>query len=362
MFEKILQDADPDNIFFACVEGAGEAVMITNTDGVLVYVNPAWTQIYGYSKEEAIGNTPALLHSGVQDASFYKKMWEEISNPAVGIWKGELINRSRSGELIPVLLTITPYRKANQEIVGHMGIAIDMREQKKLETQVMQQDRLASIGVLASGLAHEIGTPLGVIRGRAEFLQIQNPENSHLHKTLSVIIEQIDRISKLITSLLKFSRKSEKVTLKNNNLFEIVDETLSLLHEKILKSDISLDNQLNREVYAMCDFDRTQQILINLILNSIHAMKATSKKQLTLKSEIHSDFVDLAVQDTGKGIPEEQISKIFDPFFTTKDVGEGTGLGLSIVSKLVSEMNAEIIPQSIVGEGTQFTIRLKNKK
>src|SRR5690606_13193606 len=105
-----------------CVEDSDEAIMISDRKGTLVYVNPAWCRIYQYTAEEAVGNTPSLLHSGIQDKSFYRKMWDDITNPEKGSWKGELVNRAKDGTLVPVLLTITPYRGDDGSILGYMGI------------------------------------------------------------------------------------------------------------------------------------------------------------------------------------------------------------------------------------------------
>jgi PAS domain S-box-containing protein len=161
---------DPQNVFFRCVEDSSEAIMISDPRGILQYVNPAWVRTYGYTQKEAIGNKPSLLHSGLHSKAFYQSMWTEISSQETGHWKGELINRCKNGELIPVLLTITPVKSAEAKIIGYMGVAVDIRFKKELEAKVAHQDRLASIGLLASGIAHEIGNPLGVIRGRAELL------------------------------------------------------------------------------------------------------------------------------------------------------------------------------------------------
>jgi PAS domain S-box-containing protein len=170
--------ADPGNIFFRCVEDSNDAIMISDRGGVLVYVNPAWCRVYGYTKEEAIGNSPRLLHSGLQTSEFYRDMWASIQDLNRGYWKGELVNKAKDGTLVPVLLTITPFKNEDGSILGYMAIAVDITYKKELEAKVAHQDRLASIGLLASGLAHEVGTPLGVVRGRAEFLMMKAPDEA----------------------------------------------------------------------------------------------------------------------------------------------------------------------------------------
>jgi PAS domain S-box-containing protein len=182
--DKHLLDGQAEQIFYQCVEDCFEPIMVTDKKGILRYVNPAWALTYGFDRDEVIGKNPRVLRSHLQDDAFYKAMWAQILDPSIGFWRGEVTNKAKDGRLVPVLLTITPYRKADGEIVGYMGIAVDLTDHKRLETQVLRQDRLASIGMLASGLAHEIGNPLGVIRGRAELLASQVKATSSRKRTL----------------------------------------------------------------------------------------------------------------------------------------------------------------------------------
>ena len=129
-----------DRVFLRCVEDCFEPIMLTDRSGRLTYVNPAWVLTYGYSKEEAIGSTPRLLRSSGQSDAFYRAMWGEILNPEIGFWRGEVLNRAKDGHLVPVLLTITPYRESSGAIAGYMGIAVDLSDQKKMEHQILHQD------------------------------------------------------------------------------------------------------------------------------------------------------------------------------------------------------------------------------
>ncbi|MBI3542211.1 MAG: PAS domain S-box protein [Deltaproteobacteria bacterium] len=361
---------DPRNVFYRCVEDCSEAIMITDLAGCLLYVNPAWCRIYGYTREEAIGKTPKLLHSGYHTPEFYRGMWRAIQNPAIGHWKGEVVNRTKNGNLIPVLLSITPARDAENRIVGHMGIALDVSNEKQLEATVLQQDRLASIGVLASGLAHEVGTPLGVVRGRAEFLMMQAANQSpSLVSGLQTIVTQIDRISKLINSLLRFSRSTDDVRKQDITVKSVVDEVANLLGQNLRAASIELKLEVPAGQRVFADFNRLQQIIVNLVVNSVHAIeKAVSEgarrdHSITIRSEPwNTCHVAISVVDTGCGIAPENLNKIFQPFFTTKDIGQGTGLGLAIVSKLVHELGGEITVDSVPGNGAKFTLLLKTTK
>ncbi len=356
-----------DQVFLRCVEDCFEPIMLTDRSAKLKYVNPAWTLTYGYSQEEALGKTPKLLRSNFQNEDFYQEMWKTIQDPQYGFWRGEIINRAKDGHHVPVLLTITPYRAVNGEIAGYMGIAVDLTEQKKMEQQILIQDRLASIGLLAGGLAHEIGNPLGVIRGRAELVLSQVKGQEAVEKNMEVIISQIDRISTLMHSLLNFSRAPSSVKLQSVNLKETVSQVVSLMQEACSSAKIDLNCDLQDQV-VIGEPTHIQQVFLNLILNSIHAIDAKlkvnelSKKTISI-STMESDEGEsiVKVMDTGCGMNPHHLDKVFQPFFTTKPPGKGTGLGLSIVAKLMTEMNGKISAES-GGEGLGATFTLKFKK
>ena len=340
--------------------------MLTDQSGRLTYVNPAWILTYGYKKEEAIGQTPRILRSKFQDDEFYKSLWQTILDPKIGFWKGEVVNRAKDGHQVPVLLTITPYRESSGKISGYMGIAVDLTEQKRMEQQILQQDRLASIGMLAGGLAHEIGNPLGVIRGRTELVMNQLVGNELAQKNLEAVLGQIDRISVLIQSLLRVSRVPDQILLRELNLLPAVNEVLTLMSEACRKTGIELRHK-NLDQLIFADPSHLQQLFLNLVINSMHAIEEQKLKEDSKDSvshfieisaeKIHAHRCLVAVHDSGCGIAKENIRKLFQPFFTTKAAGKGTGLGLSIVSKLVEEMESKVSVESRgVGLGATFNI------
>lgn len=368
MPQSITLGAD-NQIFFHCVEDCFEPIMLTDQAGRMTYVNPAWVMTYGYQKSEAIGQTPRLLRSVQQSSEFYKAMWQTILDPAVGFWKGEVMNCAKDGHLVPVHLTITPYRNATGDILGYMGIAVDLTEQKKMEEQILHQDRLASVGMLAGGLAHEIGNPLGVIRGRAELVLNQVRGNENLERNFEVILSQIDRISGLIRSLLTVSRAPDKILLREVALQPAVEEVLSLITETCRGAGIELlFRDLGYTIFA--DPGHLQQLFLNLVINSMHAIEeqslksepgSMSKKVIVICAERTGDKqCVVSITDTGCGISAGNLRRLFQPFFTTKAAGKGTGLGLAIVNKLVDEMGGKITVESEgVGKGATFKLQFK---
>jgi PAS domain S-box-containing protein len=360
--------AGSDRIFQRCVEASNEAMMITDLEGRLAYVNPAWSRIYGFSRDEALGKTPRILHSGAHDAGFYAEMWRQILDPRVGKWRGEVVNRTSAGVEVPVLLTIAPLREGDRAI-GYMGIAVDIRELKEVQAQLLQQDRLASIGLLASGLAHEVGTPLAVVRGRAELLAAAQPSSSPGATAAQTIITQVDRISKLIKSLLRFSGAGRAApgALPPMSLRSVLAEVEDLAAPALRKAGVSLRLDVDSEMLVLGEDQRLQQIFLNLVINAIHAIEEASSQDRTHARQIvvaaraaqTADVVEVGVEDTGSGISPENLPRIFQPFFTTKDVGRGTGLGLPIVAKLVDELGGDIRVRSAPGKGSTFTVRLR---
>jgi PAS domain S-box-containing protein len=377
---------DFNSVFFRCVEDCSEPIMISDHAGRLQYVNPSWCATYGYNKEEAIGDTPRLLRSQHQSDEFYRDMWRQILDPTIAVWKGEVVNRAKDGRFVPVFLTITPY-KSGQEIVGYMAIAVDLSERRSMERQILRQDRLASIGMLASGLAHEIGNPLGVIRGRAEI--IMNTLQSGIStraaidsatQGLDTIVNQIDRISRLIESLLKISRIPQEIRLTHVRLGPIAQEVESLMGENIRRNGIKLENRLIAKELAntgkptessfavLADAQHLQQILLNLLINGVHAIEEERKRSRRVDHTLAIDAIQgsdgcttLIVEDTGCGLSPEVKRRMFEPFFTTKTPGQGTGLGLAIVTRLVEEMQGKIVAESAgPGLGSKVLVQLKS--
>lgn len=337
--------------------------MITDRSGILVYVNPAWTKIYGYSSEEAIGQTPRILRSQFQAPDFYSLMWKDILDEKIGFWKGEIINRVKDGRLVTVLLTITPYRGPgpNAEIQGYMGIAVDLTAQKEMELKVLQQDRLASVGQVASGLAHEVGTPLGVMRGRAELLAMQLEPESAVRTGIEVIISQIDRISKLLSAFLHAARAPTQVNIQPTEIEPLIQEVVTLTQQQSQKFHINVEVRVEPNLMAKASSGHLLQVLLNLAINSVHAIE--KQREIAPNGNAHaikiiaredSGKVIIKVSDTGCGIAPWNMSKLFQPFFTTKDVGRGTGLGLAISNQLMNSMGGQITVDS-PGEGLGAT-------
>ena len=207
-----------------------------------------------------------------------------------------------------------------------MGIAVDLTAKKDLEAKVAHQDRLASIGLLSSGLAHEIGTPLGVVRGRAEYLLMQS-QSPVVKRSLGVIVGEIDRISKLIRSLLRISRGFSVVHLEDVAPADALGEVLTLVGQNLREDHVEVLQKFPDFLKVRGDFNRLEQVFLNLVMNSIYAIrkaKAGGRSDghvLSVEASTENGKTQIRVSDTGCGIPPENMKKLFKPFFTTKDIG-----------------------------------------
>ena len=231
----------------------------------------------------------------------------------------------------------------------------DVSERKRLQEQLRRTERIAELGTLASGMAHEIGTPMNVILGRAEYL-MDRVKDEPIKKGLKTIVTQVERITKVMNQLLSFARRKtpERRPL---DLQKAIEESVEIFRERLAKNRIHVEMDLVDPCpLVLGDADQMNQVLINLIVNAVYAMPDGGTLSIGLARE--KDFVKLTVADTGHGIPHDVVKKIFEPFFTTKEFGKGTGLGLTVVKGIIEEHQGFISVESEEGKGTTFRVLL----
>jgi len=253
-------------------------------------------------------------------------------------------------------------RHLNQELsTASRALSREMDETsenlRRSEARAQAAEELASVATLVTGLAHEVGTPMGVIRGHAEALD-RSVQDSRGQWRLRMILEQIDRITTIIQSLLNIARPKESLYIAVD-LPELVDTTLAFLTEKLRRRHVTVDQKLNPIPQVLADPEKIQQLLLNLFINAIDAMPDGGVLGVRLDEE--DDEVTISVSDTGTGIPAENMKHIFDPFYTTKAAGLGNGLGLVVVKRIVSDHGGHISAESEPGQGTRFEIGLPTR-
>ncbi len=353
-------------LFHSAFEHSTDAIVITGVDGKIIDVNDAFTRIYGYTREEAIGKATSMIQSRHSTREFYEQMWNSVGRD--GQWRGEILNRTKSGKEIPIWLNITPIYLGEKKI-GYMGIESDISDRKNLEQQIIQTEKLATIGQLAAGIAHEIGTPLNIISGNAEFVLLDMKESDPGHQELITIIEQTRRMSTLMRQLLDFARP-KVLSLQPTDINGVLTDVLNFTRVQFKKGDIEIGTRLEEgmpKVYG--DPALLYQVFLNIVVNAFQAMTRGGTLMIRTGAdggkESHKRVV-IEIADTGEGIRPENLQKIFTPFFTTKEPGKGTGLGLAVTRRIVEEHSGTIELKSELGKGTTFTIRFdafeQNKK
>jgi PAS domain S-box-containing protein len=365
------KEAEEDRMrLAAAIDQASEAVVITDVEGNIQYVNPAFVKLTGYSREEAIGQNPRILKSGTQDQAFYEKMWKTILQG--GVWRDHLVSRKKDGSLFSEEVTISPVKNNEGQISNFVAVKRDVSKEVSLERQLRQAMKMEAIGTLTGGIAHDFNNILTAILGYTEIAKVQLPADAQVRKDLDQVMMAGKRATDLVKQLLTFSRQGEE-DYQVLKIQLIIKEVL-----KLLRSSLPTTIQLKEDIVettgpVLADPTQIHQVLMNLCTNAKHAIGAEmgtlsvslSEIQVTDSSLIvdcpqiaHGHYLDLAISDTGSGMDELTRSKIFDPFFTTKEKGKGTGLGLAVVHGIIKQHKGEITVSSRLGQGTTFHIYL----
>ncbi len=273
-------------------------------------------------------------------------------------WRGD------DGVVRHILLSTSAVYDDNDRIVGYEGIGKDMTRLHTMTEQLINHEKMASIGQIAAGVAHEINTPLGIILGYAQLMQDDFPDNSEVGTNLQVIERQTKACRRIVSDLLKFSRQSESIN-SCLDLNALIEEVLAVAEHTLNINKIAVERNFAAEPPILVgDAEKLRQVFLNLFINSRDAMAEGGT--LLIKTKRVGEEILVSVEDSGSGIAEESKGKIFDPFFTTKEVGKGTGLGLSVTYGIIQEHRGTIIVESPVAHrpvhqtspGTAFHLRL----
>ncbi len=345
--------------FYYVAENTVNPLQITDLQGKMVYVNSAFVNASGFSKNELIGKNPQIFGSGKHSKKFWAKMWSTINKGKV--WVGEVENRRKNGEPFYTQLLISPILDNEGNVTAFFGIHRDLTEKRIMEKQLIHTQKMESMGTLAAGVAHEVGNPLASISALVQVIQ-RTTGDEFVKEKLELVKSQVTRISKIIRDLVDFSRPSNyelQLTDINQNIVEAVEITKVGTKAK----DITFEVDLNENIPSLpLIADQIQQIFVNIMLNAVDAIAEIDidhgGKRISVKSDVDDDNVIITFSDTGKGIPEENLVKVFEPFFTTKKEGKGTGLGLWVSYGIVKSFQGDIKVASKLNEGTTFKITL----
>jgi PAS domain S-box-containing protein len=332
------------------IETMNEGLWVIDENGLTTFVNRKMGEILEYSPEEMIGRD-VFSFFDEENQERLKKELAKRANGESSVYEIEAM--TKTGRRVSALIAGTPLFDEKGNPKGSFAVVADVTERKKLERRVYQSEKLASIGQLAAGIAHEINNPLTNISLNTEIL-LKKVDDDQIKEKLESIEEQVDLAASIIRNLLDFSRQVEP-EVKAIDINKVLAKTLNMLSFHL--KDIDVTKDFNSSIPKIkADASQLQEVFINIIVNAIQAMPDGGK--LGISTEFEEPCAVISISDTGYGIPKEYIGKIFDPFFTTRDSRKGTGLGLFICYGIIEEHGGTIEVESEIGKGTTFTIKL----
>ena len=335
------------------MEQVGESVIITDTKGVIQYVNSAFENLNGYKRDEVKGEKLSLLKNDKHNEDFYEKIRTELQ--AGRVWSGRLTNKRKDGSFYEAEGTISPVRGKKGEIINYVSVMSDITEKIKMEKHLRQAQKMDSIGTLAGGIAHDFNNVLAAITGYTQICQLSISPDNKLYKNLEKILKASRRAGDLVKQILTFSRENEE-EYSPVSIVSILKEAILFLRATVPAS-IKISHNINGTSHRiMGNATQIHQVLMNLCTNAYHAIGDDSGlieleiSEVVVEREDSSRFPELSpgphlklsVRDTGCGITPEIADRIFDPFFTTKEKGRGTGMGLSVVHGIIKSHGGAI--------------------
>ncbi len=350
------------------IDQTTEGVIITDLQGIITYVNPAFETISGYTRSELIGRALNLFQSVEHEMSSHRQMWETIR--AGKVWRGRTTNQRKDGGYYIVDATITPVRDSDGEITHYISLQRDVTREVQLEEQYRQSQKMEVLGQLTAGIAHDFNNVLTAINGYAELIQTQLDSDHPVHEMASKLLRAGRRGADLVRQLLVFSRKQVNQP-QVLNLNAIISELETML-QRTIGERIQLNTNLSRDLWPIkADPAQIEQVILNLVVNARDAMPYGGRLSIETANvvldehyvsthfEAHpGDHVVLSIGDTGVGMTPEVKAHLFEPFFTTKGPGKGTGLGLATVYGIVKQHSGSIWVYSEPGVGSTFKIYL----
>ena len=340
------------------IENSPSATIYVRKGGEIAIFNTAAERLTGYKKEDVVGsmNIRSLYNPGEAEQIMKEMRSPEYGGPGIR-QRREMVILDKDRNEIPVGLYGALLYEDGKE-VGSVGIITDQRERKALERQLLRSEKLASLGKLAAGIAHEINQPLTGVLTFAHLLKRKFQNDEPTRKDLEVIVRETTRIRGIVQGVLDFARETH-MQKEPRRIEQVLDQTLEIIIHQQKFFGINLNKEYDDSVpEVVIDSNLMEQVFMNIILNAVDSMKGSGS--LTVKTRKAYNWVEVDFIDSGYGIPEQILDKIFDPFFTTKDSTEGTGMGLGLAVSygIVKNHNGDISVTSRPGLGTTFTVRL----
>ena len=342
--ERTRELRESEKKFRGLFEGSKDLIFFCNKDHVIEDINPSGMELLGFKKREEIIGKPfkELFQNKAQWEMLYK---EVCSKGHVKDMEAELLRAD--GSIIYVILTISVIRDERGNVRGCEGIGKDITRMKQVTESLIQSEKMASVGQLAAGVAHEINTPLGIILGYTQLLEEEFESNEDAYESLKLIEKQTKICKRIVADLLKFSRSGHEVGTTELSINECINDVLAVTEHSLNMDRVYVHKNLASDLPLIHgNREKLRQVIINLINNAHHAIGAEGIIGIWTEYDKEKNEVRIIIGDTGEGIPPEIQHKIFDPFFTTKSVGKGTGLGLSVSFGIIKDHGGYIEAQS----------------
>ncbi len=317
-------------------------------------LNHAAESILGLSSEKLVGEDS----SGALPKQLLKLI--EGVDPENRVVEKEIDCKIDETKSIPLDVSVTLLNDDNGVFLGHVLLIKDLREIHALRKEIARNQRLASVGRLAAGVAHEIRNPLSSIKGFATYFKERYQEKGDDQQIANVMIQEVDRLNRVVGQLLDFARPI-KISKKKVSITSLIENSLKLVEKQAVEKNIKIETRfLSQTDTILTDPDRVNQVLLNLYLNAIDAMETGGQLSVVVSNLKQNNGIEIRVTDNGIGIPKEELGHIFDPYFTTK--ASGTGLGLAIVYNILEAHGGKVNVESTAGQGSSFTILLPSAK
>lgn len=337
------------------VESANEIVLSTDTTGRILTWNRAAERLSGFSLEELHGHP--LAGCCVEDCRSALENFFAREARQTGSAQGQYDLLTKDGGRIPVSWVFSPMRDDQGRISGIVGVGRDLTERRKFEQQLLQSQKLAALGIMAGGIAHEVRTPLAISSSAAQFLMEDDIEPEFRKECAEKVHIGIQRASRIIENLLRFAHPTTRTDKKNLDLVASIEESITLVANQARIQKVEIVRRFPRAPIRVDGIaDLLEQVFLNLLLNALNAMPDGGT--LSILADSAAGRARVRVADTGCGIAAADIDNIFDPFYTKAPVGRGTGLGLSICYSVIRQHGGTISVESMPGSGSTFTVEL----